>query len=165
MARDRPGARVPRAARALLLALAGALLALGPAVAADAPEHWSATSTTSMAVTGNVTFAPDKVTFQDGRSLPLSLVGHVSGFRGMGETVEATLYRVTVPADLRLENGNHLCGGGRHSVPVTYIAVWTPTPLPGDTAPRAMAAFSGKGRPRSAGGPSSCGVYGYDAGG
>lgn len=164
MTRDRPGSRVGRAARVLLLALAGVLPALGPSIAADAPERWAATSTTALSVTGNVTFAPDKITFQNGRSLPLSLVGHVAGFKGMGEAVEATLYRVTAPADPRLENGNHLCGGGGHSLPVTYVAVWTPNPLPGDKAPRSMAAFSGKDQPRSADDPSSCGVYNYDAG-
>lgn len=159
----RPGLRVGSVAR-VLLALVGSVPAPGPSLAADAPEHWSATSTTALSVTGNVTFAPDKITFQNGRSLRLRLVGREAGFKESGETVDATIYRVTAPADLLLENGNHLCGGGGHSVPVTYIAVWTPTPLPGDRAPRSMAAFSGKDWPHSAGGESFCGTYNYDAG-
>jgi hypothetical protein len=145
-----------------LCLLAGGCAAPRSAVAAEAAERWRATSTTAMSVTGDVTFAPDKMQFQNGQSLPLAIIGRVPDFKAMGEGVNATLYRVTTPADPRLKNGNHLCGGGSRTQPVTYIAVWNPEVLPGDKASRSMAAFSGKDPPRSAGGPESCGVYNYE---
>jgi hypothetical protein len=112
-----------------------------------------------MAVTGNVIFAPDRMTFQNGASLSLSKEGRVRSFKGMGEIVDATVYRVGVPADLSLRNENHVCGDGKRTVPVTYIVVWHPKPLPGDKAVRAMAAFSGKRPTRSDEDATSCGVY------
>jgi hypothetical protein len=163
LGRSRP--LVERIASITLCALASGFPGLGSSRAAGVAEHWVATSTTAISVTGNVTFAPDKMTFQAGPSLPLALVGHVAAFQEMGETVDATVYRVTAKVDPRLKNGNHLCGSPGHGLPVTYIAVWAPDPLPGDKAPRSMAAFSSKDPPRSAGGATSCGVYNYDAGG
>jgi hypothetical protein len=146
-------------------AFAGALaVAPGAAAAAGAAEHWEATSTTAMSITGNVTFTPEKIVFQNGRSLPLSFLGHVAGFKAMGETADAAIYRVTSPADPTLRNGNHLCGGAGHAVPVTFVAVWVPTALPGDATPRSMAAFSGKDAPRSAEGDDVCGTFNYDLG-
>ena len=97
------------------LALVGlCLFASGCAVpgfsfAADVVERWQATSTTAISVTGDVTFTPSKIQFQNSQSLPLALVGRVSGFKAMGDKVDAAVYRVTTPADLRLKNGNHLC--------------------------------------------------------
>lgn len=134
----------------------------GPALAADATEKWQATSTTAISVTGNITFAPNRIQFQNGQSLPLAVVSHVTDFKAMGDNVAATIYRVTAPADLRLKNGNHLCGGGGHSQPVTYIVIWKPE-APPDEKPRSMAAFSGKEPPHSSGDASSCGIYNYDS--
>jgi hypothetical protein len=154
--------RARRAAWLAGVAFAGALGAIGPAAAAGAVEHWEATSNTAMSITGNVTFAPDKIVFQNGRSLQLSLVGHETAFKADGETADAAIYRVTSPADPTLRNGNHLCGGPGHAVPVTFIAVWVPAALPGDTAPRSIAVFSGRDAPRSAGGDDLCGTFNYD---
>src|ERR1035438_4897412 len=124
------------------LCLRGSVCAApGSSFAAEGVEKWQATSTTAISVTGDVTFAPGKIQFQNGQSLPLAIVGHVPDFKGMGEKVDATVYRVTTPADPGLKNGNHLCGSGSPTVPVTYIAVWKPEALPGDKSPRSMAAF------------------------
>lgn|ERR1017187_6000479 len=146
-----------------LCLLASGCAAPGSSFAADGVEKWQATGTTAISVTGDVTFAPNKIQFQNGQSLPLAIVGRVPDFNAMGEKVAATVYRVTTPADPRLKNGNHLCGSGSPTQPVTYIAIWNPEALPGDKAPRAMAAFSGKDPPRSTDGPASCGVYNYES--
>jgi hypothetical protein len=144
---------------ALLVALAAALPA--PALAA---EHWAALSKTAQSITGDVTFTPQRITFQNGQSLPLVLVGAVPGFQEMGATVTVTLYRVTAPADPKLLRGNRLCGGAE-AVPATYVAVWSPRPMAGDHAPRSIEVFSGAQPPRAAGGAESCGTFNYDSGG
>src|SRR5580704_9312307 len=114
-----------------LCLLASGCTVPGSSLAAEGVERWHATSTTAISVTGDVTFAPDKMQFQNGQSLPLAMIGRVPDFKAMGQSVNATLYRVTTPADPRLKNGNHLCGGGSRTQPVTYIAVWNPEVLPG----------------------------------
>jgi hypothetical protein len=159
----RTDSRFQRLALVGLWVLASGFTVAGSSLAAEEVERWQATSTTALSVTGDIAFAPDKMQFQNGQSLSLAIIGHLSGFEAMGETVDATVYRVTAPADPPLKNGNHLCGSGSRALSVTYIAIWTPEALPGDTSPRSMAAFSGKDPPHSAGSPDSCGVYSYDS--
>jgi hypothetical protein len=148
----------------LLVTLAAVFNVRNTSFAADAPEHWVAASTTAMSVTGNVTFEPKKITFQNGQSLPLSFIGPAPRFKDMDETVSAVIYRVTTPSDPALKSGNRLCGGGKRMIPVTYIAVWKPKPVFGDQPGRSMAAFSGEDAPRSSAGNGSCGVYNYELG-
>jgi hypothetical protein len=128
--------------------------------AAWAAEHWQATSTTAMSITGNVTLAPDKITFATGKFLPLAAPVPLPGFSVEGHKVAATLYKVTAPADLQLLRGNRLCDGH----PVTYIVVWTPQPIGGDVAPRSMSPFSGPAVPTTDASPTSCGTFNYEAG-
>jgi hypothetical protein len=160
-----PRLRIGRIVHVILCTFVSCLIAIGASRAAGLTEHWTAYSNTATSITGNVTFKPGKISFQNGRSLSVLLVGRMAGFGDdLGESVDATVYRVTFPADPRLENDNYLCSGGDHpSVPVTYIAVWVPEKLPGHQAPRAMAVFSGKDSPRSDSGPAFCGSYQYDA--
>jgi hypothetical protein len=148
--------------RFLLLLLSLVLAARSPALAA-APEQWEAVSTTAMAITGNVRFSPDRITFQNGKFLPLEPAGIVPQFGEAMGTVSATLYRVKKPDGPVLLQGTRLCGG-RGPQPVTFIAVWKPAPVASDIDPRTMAAFSGSVRPTVAGGPNFCGTYGYEAG-
>jgi hypothetical protein len=150
-------------ARACLVAVAACTVASPLAASAGATERWTATSTTSMSITGNVTFSPERIRFSNGRALALSSPEKVAAFKVIDEPVEATIYRVVKPSDLKLKNGNHLCGSAGKSKPVTFIAVWKPVPLPGDKASRGMAAFSGNETPSSASGPAFCGVYNYQA--
>src|SRR3546814_14118418 len=42
-------------------------------------ETWTAASTTASSITGDVRFSGDKITFQNGKSLPLQKVGSVTG--------------------------------------------------------------------------------------
>jgi hypothetical protein len=86
--------------------------------AAPAGEHWEAVSTTAISITGDVTFAPGRITFGNGKSLPLAAAGSVPGFGAPTGAVDATLYRVTAPDDPVLLHGNRLCGGrGPHPSP------------------------------------------------
>jgi hypothetical protein len=128
--------------------------------AAEGVEKWIATSTTATSITGNITFTPTKIQFQNGQSLALTTVGRVADFKAEGEKVAAMVYRVTPPADPVLKNGNRLCGGAGHGQPVTFVVTWSPEPLPGDKPPRSMAAFSGKDAPHSDEGV--CGIYNYE---
>jgi hypothetical protein len=128
-----------------LALLAAALLAHSRAWPAPAGEHWEAVSTTALAITGDVTFAPDRITFGNGPSLPLAPAGTVPGFDWSGKKT-ATLYSVTAPANPVLLHGNRLCGG-REPPPVTFIAVWKPDLVGSDIDPRSMAAFSGSSLP------------------
>ncbi|MDE2583340.1 MAG: hypothetical protein KGL52_17015 [Rhodospirillales bacterium] len=162
------GLRRCRVTHAGLLPLLLAACAAAPASpsatpsAAGPPERWTATSTTSVSITGDVTFQPGKVTFQNGRSLALARIGPVADFKTLLGTVPATLYRVTPPADPVLENDNRLCGQGRHSWLVTFVVIWRPSPLPGDVSPRMMDTFSGRAAPGSEQDAGFCGSFAYD---
>jgi hypothetical protein len=151
--------------RAILLALPWtAIVAPASVWAASVGEKWEAVSTTAMAITGDLIFSPDRITFGNGKSLPLAPFGTVPTFSAPMESVNATLYRVTTPGDPVLLHGNRLCGG-RAPQPVTFIVVWKPARVGSDVDPRSMAAFSGDTRPTAAGGPGFCGTYNYEAGG
>lgn len=131
-------------------------------VAEEMSEHWRSTSGTGYSITGNVIMSPGKLTFANGQSLPLAEIGHQSGFMAMGEVVDGTVYRVTAPTNPRLKGGNRICGG-RRLVPITYILVWSPKPLPGDRAPRSFAAFSTKTPPQAGGELSPCAIFNFNS--
>jgi len=146
-----------------MAALGATLLAAGSALGQEAPlaEQWEPVSTTAMAITGRVTFAPDRITFANRASLPLEPAGEVPNFQADGQRLTATLYRVTEPGNPVLLRGSRLCGNGR---PVRSIVVWTPPPI--GNAPlgggRSLAAFSGQGAPKAADDPGSCGTFAYE---
>ena len=72
----------------------------GPVSALAAPpEQWEAVSTTALSITGNVRFSTDRITFQNGKLLPLEPAGIVPQFGEAMGTMSATLYRVTKPDD------------------------------------------------------------------
>lgn len=147
------------AAGKIALCFALGLTATAAAQPTPAPESWTPVSRTAQAITGRVTFAPDKVTFQNGTSLPLAPGGQML-FRPepKGKKVLADLYRVTSPDDPSLENGSKLCKGK----PVAYLIVWKSEKAGNEVAPRTLAPFSGK--KFSPGSPDDCGRYVYDAG-
>ena len=126
--------------------------------AAAAAEQWEATSTVAMAITGNVTFSPDRITFQNGASWPLTLVGHAAAFEtALNQRVPADLYKVTAPANPLLLHGNRLCG-----TPMTYIAVW-PIPASGGREGRGMNVFSSAAAPPPSGlRTGECGLFFYE---
>jgi hypothetical protein len=143
---------------------AAVVMAINLPASAGAVERWTASSTASLSITGNVTFSPQKISFFNGKALPLSRVApaeQVAAFTDDEKPVSAVIYRVTKPAHLKLKNGNRLCGSARKPRAVTFVAVWTPEALPGDKEPRALAVFSGDQIPASSLGSGSCGVYFY----
>jgi hypothetical protein len=107
------------AAREIVLCFALGLTAT--ATAQPAPETWTPISRTAQTITGRVRFAPNEITFQNGKSLPLATGGQML-FRPepKKEKILAELYRVTSPDDPALENGSKLCKGK----PVAYLLVW-----------------------------------------
>jgi hypothetical protein len=146
--------------RAMMLCLAlSGLTATAIAQTTRAPETWTPIGRMAQTITGRVTFSPNEITFQNGKSLPLAPGGQML-FRSepKKKKVMADLYRVTSPDDPVLENGNKLCKGK----PVAYLIVWKSEKIGNESEPRALAPFSG---PKiSAGSPDDCGRYNYDVG-
>ncbi|NOG71038.1 hypothetical protein [Roseicella sp. DB1501] len=125
------------------------------------PERWEPDSTTARAITGQVSFTPERITFGSRASLALEPAGEAADFMVDGQRVSATFYKVTVPGNPVLLRGSRLCGNGR---PVRLIAVWTPRPI-GERAPatgRAFAAFSSQAIPKSADEGELCGTFYYE---
>jgi hypothetical protein len=134
-----------------------------PARADPAGRPWQAISNTAASITGDITVTPDRIAFAGGQALILSQPTALPRFRAEGSLVAATRYRVASPADPPLLNGNRLCGG-KGPTPVTYIVLWKPRKLAGDTDPQGMAAFSGTTPPTGTDSPGLCGTFRYEAG-
>jgi hypothetical protein len=136
-----------------LVGVACVAAAFAPRVSA-AEERWEATSRTAMAITGNVTFSPTKVTFQNGKSLSLEAAGNLADLDTGGTRGPAVVYRVIHPENPVLLNGNTLCGK-----PATYIAVIS-APQRGGRPVRSMEVSYGP--PARAISDSTCGVFNYE---
>jgi hypothetical protein len=141
------------------IALCFALGLTATATAQTAPETWTPISRTAQTITGRVRFAPNEITFQNGRSLALATGGQML-FRPepKKKKILADLYRVTSPDDPALENGNKLCKGK----PVVYLIVWKSEKTGSETDPRTLAPFAGQ--KFTPGSPDDCGRYSFDAG-
>ena len=135
------------------------LTATATAQTSPASETWTPIGRMAHTITGRVTFAPAEITFQNGKSLPLSRGGQML-FRpeAKQKKVMADLYKVTSPDDPVLENGNKLCKGR----PIAYLIVWKSEKVGNEADPRTLAPFSGQ--KLNAGSPNDCGRYTYDAG-
>jgi hypothetical protein len=143
---------------AVCFALSG-LAATAAAQTAPGPETWMPIGRMAQTITGRVTFTPSEITFQNGKSLPLTRGGQML-FRPEAKKrkVMADLYKVTSPDDPTFENGNKLCKGK----PVVYLIVWKSEKVGNEVDPRTLAPFSGQ--KLNAGSPDDCGRYVYDAG-
>lgn len=129
---------------------------IATAAAQPEAETWMPASRTAQMLTGRVTFTPTELTFQNGKSLPLTGNGQML-FRPepKAKKVLADLYKVTSPESMTLEGGNSLCKGK----PVAYLLVWTAENA-GKPA-RMLAVYSG---PKfTPGSPDDCGRFAYDA--
>ena len=131
---------------ALLLALPTA------AYAAPGDEHWVATSTTAMGITGDIVLSPSSLAMARGVTLPLRVAADVPAFQtGVGAKA-ARILAVTRPANPAVLNGNRLC-----DAPVTWVVVWR--------MPRAglgLAMFSGDRQPSGEQAGGLCGDYFYE---
>jgi hypothetical protein len=141
--------------------LAKTILTLALAGAMSGGEHWIATSTAAISITGDLTVRPDRIVFSNGASLPIRRLRSTAFKDELGLTVRATVYRVTRPADPVLLRGNHLCGG-TPAVPVSYVVLWDSKPvMPGAGDGRAFAAYSGRTEP-PANAERACAVLRYE---
>lgn len=144
-------------ARAGCIALA-LVFALGaPAAAA----HWTAVSTTAIAITGDITFAPSRIVFANGTMLRLAFDRrlHMATWTGLAtEGAPVEIYRVVRPANPVLLHGNRLCGAL-----ATYLSIVRPTgAAAGDANLVGMAVFAGR-RPRAGQLQSPCATYTYES--
>jgi hypothetical protein len=122
-------------------------------MAQPATEVWIPQSPNAKTATGRVTFQPNQITFENGKSLSLAQGGQML-FRPepKRKKVIADLYRVTAPDDTV-----PLCKGK----PATYLLVLKPEKVGNQVDPRTLAPFSG---PKlTAGSSDDCGRYLYDA--
>jgi len=82
------------------LACAAALAGIVPALAEPPSGRWAAADRATEAVTGDVTFSPTMIRFQNGKTLPLAVAYTVHG---------TMVYEVTSPSNPVLLNGNRIC--------------------------------------------------------
>ena len=79
-----------------------------------APQRWTATSSTALAITGDLAFTPKTIAFAGGRNIAIrylkSVSGHVSFVGEVHGDSRAALYRVTSSADPTLRSGDRFCG-------------------------------------------------------
>ena len=105
---------------AVIVAVWATVLASSPA-SAELAGRWTATSTASMAITGNITLSGNTLTFGNATSLELTKVAERIGrWSPVGGIQPGTIYKLTPPSDPALLNGNTLCG---MKEPVTYIVL------------------------------------------
>ena len=145
-----------------LPALASMAVLAGASVwGASADERWTAYSKTAISITGDVTFSPGRITFGNGKYLPLAPAGTIPRYNALGKSVTASLFRVTESADPVLLHNNRLCGG-RTPQPVTFIVVSTPDHGQGEPELRSIDVFAATTPPNADGSAQACGAYYYE---
>jgi len=138
----------------LCKAVIAAALILGTALPAASAERWTATSTTAIAITGDIEIAGDTLIFGNGARLPLTPLGDRQGrWSPVGKVTSGKVYKLTPPSDPTLLNSNQLCGMPE---PVTYIVL-------AQSSPRSLSltAFTGANPPQGFG-DNSCAAYFYE---
>jgi len=139
-----------------ILATVLAFLAGLPAVAVHAQVggEWTATSTNSIAITGDIQVGENVVVFGNGTRLPLKRVEERQGqWTPVGGETTGTIYGLMPPADPVLLNGNTLCGMPE---PATYIVLSQPS-----RGSLGLSVFTGAEPPRGSNDP-VCAVYFYE---
>lgn len=121
------------------------------AVAAPATEHWSATSRTATAITGDIDLSPTKLVAAD-KTFPLAVAADVEAFGTSGGPKPARLLRLTRKVNPVLLRGNTLC-----SPAARWIAAYRSGAGKGLT----LAVFSGEAQPRGEDDLSLCATYFY----
>lgn len=93
---------------AVVLAVGGLLVFVSPAHAKAV--RWTATSSTSIAITGDIAVSADRIRFASGKSIRIKPVS----------ADRPEVFRVDPPANPVLQHGNRLCG----EPPPTYVALY-----------------------------------------
>lgn len=137
------------------LSLAVALNA-DPTSAQDdwAGRTWIAYSSISMAITGDITTAPNEIVFGNDARLPVEVLQeNVAGQWGFGsDIVRATVLRVTKPVNPALLEGNTLCG-----TQPTFVSLYI-EPQGG----LALTVYGGTDMPQDSQSDDVCAIYYYD---
>lgn len=118
------------------------LLIAGPAAAA---ETWQPLSKTALSITGRVQFSPTRITFQNGKFLPIAAA--------TPEGIDGQVFKVLRPGDPVLIRGNKLCG----SAPVTFVVI-----SKGNDGERNLSVFTTASEPGQE--TSACASYSFKAG-
>ena len=110
-----------------MLMVLGAVLVSGLVAFAQEKGYWRAASNTATSITGDVAFAPDRVTINFARftvaqirSLTPDEVKAVFDPEQAGGS--GNLYRLEIPAEKRFLHKNTLCGSEDADWMVTYVA-------------------------------------------
>ena len=121
---------------------------------AETQGRWVATSTNSIAITGDITLSGDTLTFGNGVELPLLKVSERNGrWAPVGGNLPGTIYKLSPPSDPALLNSNTLCG---MKEPVTFIVL--SAPYEGGLA---LSVFTGI-KPPQGFGVNTCAAYFYE---
>ena len=144
-----------RMKRAIVLgAIALSAIVAGTPVKTEPQGRWVATSTASMAITGNIEVSGDTLTFGNDEKLALTKVAERSGhWTPVGGNLPGTIYKLSPPSDPLLLNGNTLCG---MKEPVTYVVL--SEPYKGGLA---LSVFTGRDVPQGFG-DNNCAAYFYE---
>lgn len=142
------------------LAATAALSAVALAVTSVSAQNdwagrtWTAYSSISMAITGDITTTPTEIVFGNGETLSVEVVqGNATGQWGFSTEIgQATVLRVTKPLNPALIEGNTLCGPQP-----TFLSLYV-EPQGGLT----LTVYSGSTVPESSQSDDVCAIYGYD---
>jgi hypothetical protein len=131
--------------RLLPIALSFLLLSLSPAFAKAA--RWTATSSTAMAITGDIAVAADSITFGNGASIGIK----------QAAPDRPDVFIIDPPSNPVLLQGNGLCG----DQPPTFLTLYR------DGGSLALSVFDGPDMPPSPAGaldtpPGLCATYHYE---
>lgn len=140
----------------LLFSITFAALVLSAATSghAEPQGRWLATSTASIAITGDISLKGDTLTFGNGANLVLTKVAERNGrWSPVGGTLPGTIFKLSPPSDPVLLNGNTLCGMRE---PVSYIVL--SEPFEGGLT---LSVFTGKNTPQGFGNH-TCAAYFYE---
>lgn len=92
--------------------------------AASTQWRWIAVSNTAISITGDVTFATTRMTFQNGQAMDLQYITmretSVQERKSFGNAAHYRLYRITSATNPTLQNRNKLCGSRPTDLTVAY---------------------------------------------
>ncbi len=162
------------AAASLFAILAGIAPAPAPAAPGIPVTGWTATSTTSMSITGDLSISPGRIAFA-GKTFPLRDPQVLRGARLANALkipslvapagASATLYETSIPATVTLRGGNTLCGSNATARWMLFVR--SPA-SPGHKAELHVGVFSNATAPNLdpkaiANSRSFCGTYFYES--
>ncbi len=142
-----------RVAAGVFLVAANIGATISVAFSAVPIEKWTPASKMA-GVTGNITFSPDRITFEDKQFLILEPAGELSFVDNVtGKQAKARVFKVQKPAD-PLEMSVPLCGA-----PITFVTLWSRVQR--SARDRTIALYSGAASPSGLDG--ICASFSYDA--